>query len=1098
MTHRFLLAIIITALLVAHNTHVAIAQTSPQGVPVTVKLDSETYLTLVIEDTQGNRIRNLIGETRLPAGEHTFYWDGYNEGRRIGAFQPGEGNLVQQRVAPGTYRVRGLVHDGLHLTYENTVYYTGMNTPWKTPDGTGAWLADHSSALGVVFIPAGAGSPYGRQNQVLFSAQLAETGHPFAWVDTGSLKTLQVAHYWGWAGANALAYDAGRNARKDIYTYAVCGDNDNMYLRAFAVAKPKEQMPGRMEIARHRITTPQTGEPRDIGISLAVYDCLAVVSVPLDNEIVFFDTKAQKEIATFKIPKPRGLAFDNQGHLYVCSDKQVLEYTISRQQQGDSIAVQLSSPRSFTQTPLEEPYALAISRAGVVCVADHGASHQVKVFSPTGQLLRTIGNPGGQQLGKYDENRMYRPNGLAIDNQNRLWVAENSWAPKRVSLWKIADGSLVHIWYGPPQYGGGGTIDPQKPDRLFYSSYDHLLEFKYHKDTNQWKVDAVVAVTTDRKWDQFSSPTINHPGNLPERALHYKGRTYLVGSWNGPLRGNEPTVTLLYDEKTQTARPVCFVGTERWWWQIRNDKTMQKRLDELTGVQIEHLLAWSDLNADAKVQLGEFSAIRHFSQTAEVWHDQQWQQRPTYNYRYFTVNDDMSLQGSWGLRIPSPKIRPDGTPIYDLKQAQFTIPLTRDLSGSESGRSLIAAPNDWAILDGTYKATAPGLLGYHHGKQRWVFNEEEYPTRPGLIVQPTRLLGPAFIPPQGEANGVWAMSGERGSIFLFTTDGLFIQTIAGDMRTTPLLHLPTAQPGQDIGMISFEDEHFHPSITCSNDGRIRLVAGKEHNSVFELHGLQTVKRINAGTLTVTSSQLAQLPATQTTSPRKQARQELKVALSNKAPNLDGNLSDWADADWAQITSNVRAAMTIAQGKMYLAFQTDDPQLLRNSGHDPNQLFTTGGCLDLHFSTLEESDRFENHRTFRSNIRQGDIRLLITRLGDQTQAMLYRPVNPAIPSDRVVRFDSPIGSTTIDQVLDVSNRLTLKQDQGNYELAIPLGTLNFKPQAKQKYLGDLGIIRSNGQRATQRIYWNNLDTDLVSDVPTEARLQPANWGWFVVE
>lgn len=261
------------------------------------------------------------------------------------------------------------------------------------------------------------------------------------------------------------------------------------------------------------------------------------------------------------------------------------------------------------------------------------------------------------------------------------------------------------------------------------------------------------------------------------------------------------------------------------------------------------MLAWSDLNADAKVQLGEFSAIRQFSQTAEVWHDQRWQQRPTYGYRYFTVNDDMSLRGSWGLRIPSPKIRPDGTPIYDLKQAQFTIPLTRDLSGSESGRSLIVAPNDRAILEGTYKATAPGLLGYHLGKQRWVFNEEKYPTRPGLIVQPTRLLGPAFVPPQGQANGVWAMSSERGSIFLFTTDGLFIQTIAGDMRTT--------------------------------------------------------------------------------------------------------------------------------------------------------------------------------------------RLLITRMGEQTQAMPYRPVHPAIPSDRAVRFDSPIGSTVIDQVLDVSNRLTLKQEQDNYELAIGL-------------------------------------------------------------
>ena len=39
------------------------------------------------------------------------------------------------------------------------------------------------------------------------------------------------------------------------------------------------------------------------------------------------------------------------------------------------------------------------------------------------------------------------------------------------------------------------------------------------------------------------------------------------------------------------------------------------------------------------------------------------------------------------------------------------------------------------------------------------------------------------------------------------------------------------------------------------------------------------------------------------------------------------------------------------------------------------------------------------------------------------------------------------------------------------------------------LGDLGVPRGQSGQTVQRIYWNNLDTLLVSDLPSEARLQP---------
>ena len=52
------------------------------GIPVRLVLDAAGFQTVVIEDSQGNRVRNLIAETRFPAGETTLYWDGLDDGGR--------------------------------------------------------------------------------------------------------------------------------------------------------------------------------------------------------------------------------------------------------------------------------------------------------------------------------------------------------------------------------------------------------------------------------------------------------------------------------------------------------------------------------------------------------------------------------------------------------------------------------------------------------------------------------------------------------------------------------------------------------------------------------------------------------------------------------------------------------------------------------------------------------------------------------------------------------------------------------------------------------------------------------------------------------
>jgi hypothetical protein len=61
--------------------------------------------------------------------------------------------------------------------------------------------------------------------------------------------------------------------------------------------------------------------------------------------------------------------------------------------------------------------------------------------------------------------------------------------------------------------------------------------------------------------------------------------------------------------------------------------------------------------------------------------------------------------------------------------------------------------------------------------------------------------------------------------------------------------------------------------------------------------------------------------------------------------------------------------------------------------------------------------------------------------------------------------------------------------------VPLSTLGLIIKPQKSLLGDLGLLRGNGAQTIQRLYWNNLDTAIVSDIPSEARLQPGNWGLF---
>jgi len=108
--------------------------TTASIIPIPYELKKDGFVTLVIEDPNGVRIRNLIANQPRRKGRHTDYWDGRDEWGRV--------------VAPGPYRWRGLTHTGLHMSYE-FAFNTPCSPPWSNRAGTGYWGSDHRNPQAV-------------------------------------------------------------------------------------------------------------------------------------------------------------------------------------------------------------------------------------------------------------------------------------------------------------------------------------------------------------------------------------------------------------------------------------------------------------------------------------------------------------------------------------------------------------------------------------------------------------------------------------------------------------------------------------------------------------------------------------------------------------------------------------------------------------------------------------------------------------------------------------------------------------------------------------------------------------------------------------
>ena len=1106
-------------------------------IPVPITLDKAGYITAVVEDADGRRVCNLVSELKANAGKMSFNWDYYDVGVQPGSEKVMIGETEVERlkpyrrflVKPGTYKVRGLVHDGITTAYEQSVYSPGT-PPWKTVDMSGTWMGDHAAPADVLYLEKG---PNGKPTLVLATA-CAESGHALSYTDlTG--KKYKGVNSDNFNGATAVTIDrkTGADSSKIYFLngagLCTLGEND----RHVTIYKPTAKKAGPV------LDEYGYGD-------LAVYGGLAVISNS-DNRnnidtttgnLLVVDIATKAEVCNLVTGVSRGVAFSADGTLYALIDDALVAYT------WDAAKKTLVAGAKVV-TGLVQPMRVRLAPDGAFYVTEFGDRHQVQVFEKSGAKRLTIGKPGGPQIGTYDEQRMDRPYGLAVTPQGEVWLAEQSTMPKRISIWDAKTGAFKRAIYGGPQYGGGGTIDPQDKTIFYYphlaSPVDRgLMVFKIDWITGESKLTEIAMRTPKcgrrlaQKWEgtdpdapeekervfmPYDVIFNNRISTPPHLAIHTAGHRYV---FNRGYRADQPFYTTIwrYDAgKDAIAVPVAMIGmTGDMFRPPDNQGIFDKSADkeaifaarEAAGA---HGFVWSDTNGD---HLATASEIQFYTIPGEQL-----------NYGGLAgsyINDDLSF-AAWHLNggmVPAPVIDAAGIPRWDLSKVT---PLgVRDLTYLNHQGFTPTLGSDFFVGGAMGWDYFSNPQGYDRttGKLKWLYryyNIWDAPQFPGQMVAGMGSLGRMVKPKLGEAGEIWSTASEKGACYLMTADGLFLKTMGGDVRTTPLWRYPEAKRGMLVDGVTFEDECFNITINQGSDGEIYLVTGKEHISLLHLQGLQTVKRKDWGSLTITADMLKGLPEYIDEPATSQVRKFLSVAMGGTAPTVDGMLDDWKAlpaASIAQIDPRTTASLWVNDNRIYGAYRTGNPNLLDNSANDPRFLFKFGGAIDLFFGAKWNPGCLYENNPYK----EGDCRVLIAKVMGKPTAVLYRPLAPAAGMDEACIFESPIGKEIFGSVTDITSSMQFAEDgTGNFEFSLDMSKVlrhsfpnegnygpatmdtvgrqdwHYPPTNPHDYsiLGDVGIIRGNGVQNVYRACWNNKDTWMTSDIPTEVRWRSLNFG-----
>ncbi|EAQ81697.1 FlgD immunoglobulin-like domain containing protein [Blastopirellula marina] len=1006
--------------------------------------------TIVVEDDQGNRIRNLIAGKATSAGKHRVAWDGLDERGRL--------------VPPGKYHWRGVSHPGLKPDY--LMNFANGDEPTFQP-----WGPNHSTIHDVT----------SNGKYVFFAAPVTEGG----W----ALIALDAEGNWvqGYEHQHGLGINHDAIAADDRYLY--CAQDGFTWggTRGIDFKSDQWQSTWNLSLVRYDIKSGKMvdfpGKKRHLIIDemqvgpgsknaalegynlggLAVHDGQIYVGSRQHNAVLVLDAESGKLMKKIPVQGPRMIAAADD--VFVAADRGV---------------IRLRDQKLIVPAANLDLAGIAIASNGDILVSDRH-SHQIHRFDSAGKFVTKIGSPGGPYAGKYDPSRIVDPEGIDFGPDGKLWVTEDRWSPKRIHAWDLKKNQVVYEKFGVPHYGGTGAgFDPQSHRQWVGLGCRWELDF----DKKSARPTHILAID-DAHFEHY------HPLNY--RIVREQGRTFLISFGKITIisevhsDGSIQDCAALSDTHhfsygCNWEPPQAYIDAyyERWPEDRKNERVGQKG-DGKPYAQKGPGVLWIDRNNDGETQQEEFE----FTDKSVNFGGSSWGHRQL----GLSMKAPLVIDGQTKIATLAPSgFTNDGVPnyptlaeavanaadialtpghnrnnaaSYDDRFGRFVINSDPEMNAYDaSGKHLWSFANQWSGVHGSHKAPLP---------------------EPGVMQGTLFFLGMASFDDQAD---VFMLNGNHGRCFLMTSDGLYLDEMFSDVRIS-YVNNAYRLGGEIFGGYFGRSEE---------NGQYYVQIGHGSYRLFGISGINQAVRIS-GELTVSKQQAdaAEQKNLRLLVETKQDKHAV-IAMAQTPPTIDGDLKDWKESPvvrWDQQGKfPVEMFGSWDEQNLYLAYRVEDGSPFVNEGRRWNTLFATGDSVDFQFAADPQANPRRNSPV------PGDKRLMIAPFESKPTAVLYEHRKP--DGQNPIEFTSPWRGEQVDNVEQLADaEIAVKKSRGGYsvEVKVPLAALGWKITPGTTYRGDFGVTFGDptGHETQLRSYWANPSTMLVDDIPGEIMLHPIMWG-----
>ncbi|MFT5126509.1 MAG: photosystem II stability/assembly factor-like uncharacterized protein [Rhodothermales bacterium] len=1046
----------------------------PQGqVPIAFVMPTKGHATVQVVDSKNQVVNNLVSGAPFAAGGNRVLWDLTTVDDYWGKHEKLSGHLYEpaprqpKLVEQGQYRWRGLNHRGIVPQYHYSFLPAKSHgMPWLSPDGTGGWVGDMEPAATIV-----------RGSNGMWIGAYAKKGDALIQCAPDTRKL------WG-TGRTQLACPTVL-AQDGPYVYFV--DEGDASGNGLVLV----QVDTASKVSRRIVVLNPRGSARYDITGLAVSEHRVYIANRASNEILVgyldrtltegvSDTGSRvREHVSDDIMKRFPVHAANDGSLVIINSiplnrpGRIRSYNDTHLAAVGGGGVSLIDKKLYSVYQavqgLSNPLGLEVDREGNFYVGEMAPQHQVKVFDRDGRQLRTIGLVGPHRIGRFNPNNLESPAGIAIDQTGMLWVCEANKELRRVSIWN-SEGQCVRQVIGPAVYGGGGALDPRDMNRFFYQG----KEFRRDPASGKVSLTHILWRQQGIDYDRFSEPNTYSIGNVGPAYPFYSEDRLFFSRADSYGNGGTNTVWVHADDHL---RPVAAMGATPAW------------LNKRFGGPGHSTFAWTDRNSDGKVQRGE-AQTSTMPAGGSVWGSRM---SSSFEVGFSSQNGQAGVAffratQATSLGYPVYKLPTEFTPLHGVQytpQNQIQSVITDSMGRAIVCGPYIASINPDGGTNWRYENRWPGLSG---GLFTTATGAD-----PGLLIGSTRFLGSADL---GHAIGeIIFLANNFGSIDMLTSDGLYVGRVFHDLRRGNRWTSDAVPSSRTLSSFSLGQEHFGGSIqqVRGSDGRPRvfLVASGAGGtcSIIELLGLDTIRRFKGENLAVFSDQAARAKE-QLARRRVLTRTARHYNVPVLQPKIDGNLNDWPAGD----AHGIRLAYD--DNHLYVAYTRNfgRPKFANSSTPDDYlECFKHGDVIDIQLGT--SSDLKDN----RVEPSVGDMRLCITRIGEEYQVVLYDFARQRASREEHVHFQSPWRSTVCNhvEILENARVSAMNADRFQLEAAIPLADIGLNPKVRPRIRGDLGVGLSDqtGTRTVERVFWSNPYSNLYSDLPSEALVYPAYWGTF---